>query len=95
MGGFDKEYLHDKLLTPTSGKHSEIKNKMGLVATMFGKRLNQDFKIKRLKPYFRFTKEGLALWEKEAGCYLPAPHDVFMELLRGEREIEHEEGGSR
>ena len=48
-GGFDKEYLHDKLLASTSGKHSEIKNKMGLVAAMFGKRLNQDFKIKRLK----------------------------------------------
>jgi hypothetical protein len=28
-------------------------------------------------------------WEKEAGCYLPAPHDVFMELLQGKREIKN------
>lgn len=70
-----------------------VKNKMGQVAALFGKRLNQDFKIKHLKLCFRFTNEGLMLWEKEAGCYLPAPHDVFVELLQGKREIEHEEGG--
>jgi hypothetical protein len=63
-------------------------NKMEKIATLFGKRLNQDFKIKRLNLYFRFTNAGLMVWEKEAGCYLPAPHDVLMELLQGKREVE-------
>ena len=62
-------------------------NKMEQVASLFGKRLNQDFKIKRLNLYFRFTNSGLMVWEKEAGCYLPVPYDLFMELLRGKREI--------
>jgi len=67
-------------------------NKMEQVAKLFGERLNHDFKIKHSKLYFRFTNEGLMLWEKEAWSYLPAPHDLFMELLQGKREIEHEEG---
>jgi hypothetical protein len=65
------------------------KNKMEQVAALFDKCLNQNFEIKHLKLYFRFTNEGLMFWEKEAGCYLPAPHDVFMELLQGKREIKN------
>ncbi len=68
-------------------------NKMEAVAGLFGKRLNQNFEIKHLKLHFRFTNEGLMVWEKEAGCYLPAPHDVFMELLQGKREIKQGECG--
>jgi hypothetical protein len=68
-------------------------NKMAEVAKLFDKRLNQDFEIKHLKLRFRFTSYGLVFWEKEAGCYLPAPHDVFMELLQGKREIKQGECG--
>jgi hypothetical protein len=70
-------------------------NKMGQVAKLFGERLHHNFKIKHLKSYFKFTNEGLMVWEKEVGCYLPVPYDIFMELLQGKREIAHKEGGSR
>jgi hypothetical protein len=63
-------------------------NKMEKIAALFGKRLNQDFKIKCLKLWFRFTNNGLMIFEKDAGCYLPAPNDVFMELIQGKREVE-------
>jgi hypothetical protein len=68
-------------------------NKMEVVAALFGERLNHNFKIKHLKSYFKFTNEGLMVWVKEAGCYLPVPYDLFMDLLRGKREIKQGECG--
>ena len=63
-------------------------NKMAEVAKLFGKRIGEDFKIKGLNLYFRFMSCGLMVWEKEANCWLPAPHDVFMDLIQGKRVID-------
>jgi hypothetical protein len=81
------------LLQELADKKVDKPNKMEQIAKLFGKRLNQNFEIKHLKLHFRFTNAGLMFWEKETGCYLPAPHDVFMELLRGKREIKQGECG--
>jgi hypothetical protein len=81
------------LLQELADKKEDKPNKVEAVAALFGERLNHNFKIKHLKSYFKFTNEGLMVWVKEAGCYLPVPYDLFMDLLRGKREIKQGECG--
>ena len=63
-------------------------NKMAEVAAMFGKKLNEDFYIKRCKTLtFRFTREGLKLWKPDVHCWLPAD-EVLLDLLKGRMAVQ-------
>ena len=52
-GGFDRDYLKDKLLN-SNRKKSDNKNKMQQVAALFGKKLGEEFSI--LTPIGKFRK---------------------------------------
>ena len=44
-GGFNREYLRDKLLTFANDGRSETKNKMEAVAALFNKKLGEVFSV--------------------------------------------------
>jgi hypothetical protein len=77
-GGFDRDYLRDKLLINFKEK-ADNKNKMQAVAEMFGKKLDEEFTVKdkyKTEWHCKFRKRGLLYLDKtffdwqESGDYL-------------------------
>ena len=63
-GGFDRDYLKDKLLINSSKEKPDNKNKMAEVAALFGKKLDEIFEVFKEDcgcAYVKFTEDGLRM----------------------------------
>lgn len=92
-GGFNREYLRDKLLTFANGGRSETKNKMEQVAALFGKKLGEEFQARIVGNKFetkcRFTANG---FQQTVVDGLWHDNDAFLSLLlTGKAEIVRDE----
>lgn len=92
-GGFNREYLRDKLLTFANDGRSETKNKMAEVAALFGKKLGEEFWARIVGNKFeikcRFTASG---FQQTVVDGLWHDNDAFLILLlTGEAEIVEDE----
>lgn len=97
-GGFNREYLRDKLLTFANDGRSETKNKwksisvniMDEVAALKGKELNEPFMVEsnvhKVAKQVRFTERGMEYFDES--CQRWYPTDGFLkEILTGDAVI--------
>ena len=89
-GGFDREYLRDKLLTFANDGRSETKNKMGAVAALFGKKLFDKFHVKLGYDTFcaRFSPYGFEIFGEH--CMWTTDGQILNKLLIGQAVIINE-----
>jgi hypothetical protein len=89
-GGFNREYLRDKLLTFANDGRSETKNKMAQVAAMFGKKLGEVFPAQSRGCVVSCKFEPEGLWLKPHGGFWALNNPWLQFLLTGEAEIVEE-----
>jgi len=89
-GGFNREYLRDKLLTFANDRRSETKNKMEQVAAMFGKKLFDTFHVKLGADTVsaRFSPYGFEWFDEH--CIWNENGELLNKLLIGQAVIVNE-----
>ncbi|MBO5629628.1 MAG: hypothetical protein J5965_11200 [Aeriscardovia sp.] len=91
-GGFNREYLCYKLLTFANDGRSESKNKMEEIAKLFGKKLDEEFKIKygdglAFEAAVKFTKKNFRVKHLPLQDYWSWDNELLADLLTGKAVI--------